>query len=290
MFFTSISLVKKSIGLVLLFAVMFLLNNCAAVLFNHEPLNVYESNHFTFFYRPGSIVEKELKSIILYSELSVKWFTSYTKIPVTVKSDVYLFDKGTGGNYNRLVSGADESMLDSNSTKGVITFYYKENNYIEAAVTILHETIHVIQDYILKMKNIGIAEGHASYLSLKYYFYVADRGYSDEFIFSILRAYVRDDIRKGKNMPGDLFSMTLPEFNGFNVSSDGIMRNPESNYEIAESFIVFINMTYGMEKLNTWLNGVTVSNYRENYKRVFGNDFSSDEKLWLSEIYSAESD
>ncbi len=271
--------------MILLFLlVSLLITNCAGLLFDTSSFDVLETNHFTFFYKPGSIVEKDLSSIVKYSELAVKWYFTYTNVSVTVKPDVYLFDEGTGGDYNRVAGLLDDSVLDSNSTKGVITYYYKENNYIETSVTILHETIHVIQDYILELNSIGIAEGYTSYLALKYYFYILGNTYSDESIFALLSSYITDDLEKYGEYPSHIFSMSLVEFNGVMITENGIERKPLKRYEISESFIVYLTMKYDISYVNNWLKQTDTINFKARFKEEFKVDFDVEEKNWYEKV------
>lgn len=260
-------------------------SGCAGLFLNSETYCVLETNHYTFFYIKGSETEKEINNIAKYAEQAILWYSEYADTKVTVKPDVYLFDKGTSIGKNNILGLIDDSMMDSHSSKGVITYYYEENNYVEASVTILHETTHVIQEYLLNLRNTGIAEGHATFIGLKYYYFILGSNYDDKNIFDYLSSFVLSGLENGDGKPSDIFSMSLPEFNGVTILN-GISRNPGSRYEICESFIIYLTITYGINMVNEWLRDTDTSNFKETFKKTFKTTFASVQDDWLLKVES----
>ena len=178
-----------------------------------QPFNVLETSHFTFFYRDGCEIEKDLKKIAKYCENGISWFSTYVGLKIELKPDIYLFDEPSGS----FKEPFSDINLDSHSINGTILYYYVEQDYLTAASIILHEAIHVIQDFYFSLDNTALAEGFASFISLKFYYYYLGGSYADKDISELLKVSALQGILAGDGIPEELLKLSLPDFNRTNV-------------------------------------------------------------------------
>lgn len=243
-----------------------------------QPFNVLETSHFTFFYRDECNVAKDLKKIAKYCEKGIEWFSAYVGFEIELKPDVYLFDDASGS-FKDIFS---EIKLDSHSINGTIVYYYVERDYLTAASVILHEAVHVIQDFYFGLDNTALAEGFASFINLKFYYYYLGVNYSDEYIFDLLKVSALQGILDGDGLPEELLKLSLPDFNRTNVLEGD--RDAGLRYEIMESFIAYVVKKYGIKSVIEWQYDTTVSNFKDNFNRNIPSDFEECQKAWLLSV------
>lgn len=252
--------------------------SCSSLVLDTEPFNVLETSHFTFFYRDDGDIAKDLNEIAKYCENGINWFSAYAGFSVELKPDIYLFDEASCS-----FKGAfADIQIGSHSINGTIVYYYIEPDYLTAAAVILHEVMHVIQDFYFRLDNTALAEGFASFLSLKFYYYYLGVGYSDADIFDSLKIFAREGIAADDGMPEYLLNLSLPDFNRTNIFEAD--RNPGLRYEIMESFIVYLIKSYGIKSVIHWQNDTTTSNFKEQLYESVGTPFDECQTAWLSEI------
>lgn len=252
--------------------------SCSSLVLDTQPFNVLETSHFTFFYRDNGDISEDLNKIAKYCENGINWFSAYAGFSVELKPDVYLFDNASGS-FREPFSGIK---LDSHSINGTIVYYYVEQDYLTAASVILHEVMHVIQDFYFSLDNTALAEGFASFLSLKFYYYYLGYSYSDTEIFDLLKASALQGILTNDGMPEYLLKLSLPDFNRTNVFEAG--RNIGLRYEIMESFVAYLVRNYGIESVIQWQNDTTTSNFKDKFYESVGNSLEECQKDWLVEI------
>lgn len=252
--------------------------SCSSLVLDTKPFNVLETSHFTFFYRDEGDISEDLNKIAKYCENGINWFSAYAGFSVELKPDIYLFDNASDS-FREPFAGIQ---LDSHSINGTIVYYYVEQDYLTAASVILHEVIHVIQDFYFSLDNTALAEGVASFLSLKFYYYYLGYGYSDTEIFDLLKASALQGISDDDGMPEYLLKLSLPDFNRTNIFEAN--RNIGLRYEIMESFVAYLIKNYGIEPVIGWQNGTTTSNFKDRLYESVGIPFDECQKTWLSEI------
>lgn len=269
---------------ILLYTLLFLWleSSCAALFFNtQDTFDILETNHFTFFYIRNSKSEKDLHSIAKYCENGVIWFSRFTGLPIHMKIDVYLIDKDKSV-FNTSIASLINSSLESHSINGTVTYFYIENNYLEASSVILHETTHVIQDLLLQLDNTAFSEGFASYIQMRYYHHCTNASQPDRQIFSYLKNFVLTGLAKGDGLPHELFSLSLPEFNRIGSSQFG--RDPGYRYEICESFLTYLIMEYDLEKVIQWQKGTNRENFSKHFEICFNTKFVEEEAKWIKKL------
>lgn len=245
---------------------------------NTQPFNVLETSHFTFFYRDNGNVLKDLNKIAKYCENGIDWFSVYAGFEVKLKPDIYIFDN-TSDSFKEPFSNI---RLDSHSINGTIVYYYIKQDYLATASIILHEVIHVIQDFYFSLDNTALAEGFASFLSLKFYYYCLGYNYSNAEIFNLLKPSALQGILSADGMPEYLLKLSLPDFNRTNIFENN--RNIGLRYEIMESFVAYLVGNYGIESVIYWQNDTTTSNFKDTFYKSIGISFNESQKSWLTEI------
>lgn len=263
-----------------LFGTFCLMNcfSCSSMVLDTQPFNVLETSHFTFFYRDGCEIEKDLKKIAKYCENGISWFSTYVGFKIELKPDIYLFDEPSGS----FKEPFSDINLDSHSINGTILYYYVEQDYLTAASIILHEAIHVIQDFYFSLDNTALAEGFASFISLKFYYYYLGGSYADKDISELLKVSALQGILAGDGIPEELLKLSLPDFNRTNVLEGD--RNAGLRYEIMESFITYLVEKYGIKSVIDWQRNTTVSNFKNNFNKNISADFDECQKKWLFSI------
>ncbi|HOV15722.1 MAG TPA: hypothetical protein PK771_15645, partial [Spirochaetota bacterium] len=149
---------------------------------------------------------------------------------------------------------------------------------------ILHETMHIVQASLFSMNNIGMYEGHSTYMQIKYELYSNSFDFTDEKVFDSVNEVVKKSLLEDREYPDKIFTMSNIEFQ--NVNSDSLTRNPKKRYEICTSFIAYTAEKYGMEKLNKWFYKTDRENFIDNFNTTYNVDFFSFEKEWFIEVLS----
>ena len=275
-----LSFFKKNIYCIIYFSLIVIVSSsCASLVLNTEPFDVLETSHFTFFYRKndGAVV-KDLKQIAKYCESGIVWLSAYLGFEIELKPDIYLFDE-VSSSFKEPFSNIN---LVSHSINGTIVYYYIEQNYLTAASVILHEAVHVIQDFYCSLDNTALAEGVASFLSLKFYNYYIGANYLDSEILNLLNTIVLQGIMAGDGLPEDLLKLSLPDFNRTDVLNTN--RNVGARYEIMESFITYLVKNYGINSVIQWQNETTISNFESQFFKSVGVSFEKCQSDWLTDI------
>ena len=260
------------------FLLMYFCFSCSSLVLNTQPFDVLETPHFTFFYREDSSVSNDLKKIAKYCENGINWISMYAGFEIALKPDVYIFDN-TSGSFREPFSSIQ---LESHSINGAIVYYYIKQDYLTSASVILHEVMHVIQDFYFNLDNTALAEGFASFLSLKFYYYYLGYSHSDAEIFNLLRPFALQGILADDGMPEYLLKLSLPDFNRTNIFENN--RKIGLRYEIMESFVAYLVKNYGIESVIQWQNGTTTSNFKDKFYKSVGISFDENQKNWLTEI------
>ncbi|HOJ64979.1 MAG TPA: hypothetical protein PLE45_11235 [Spirochaetota bacterium] len=259
------------------------LSSCALMFYNNNQFDVYESEHFTFFYLRGTECGNKIKEIADGSEFAIKIAEIIMAYKIDLKIDAYLYDDGSQIAYSKfLPSLTGDATFQFRDGFQVVYNTFKEDFFLYIS-TILHETIHFFQTSILKLNNYGIIEGHAFYIQLKYYYYVKYNNISDDYILSELKYLIYERVVKDKELPHKIFSLTGKEFQNINITLEDMTRDAKNRYEIGANFIAFLNKKYGTQKLMKWLENLN-DNFIEKFKEVYGIDFYTVENLWLTEI------
>lgn len=272
------SKMKKIAYYIVSFLLIHLCFACSSIVLNTQPFNVLETSHFTFFYRDNSAVLKDLHKIAKYCENGINWFSVYAGFDVELKPDVYIFDN-TSASFKEPFSNIQ---LDSHSVNGAIVYYYVKQDYLMTASVILHEVMHVIQDFYFSLDNTALAEGFASFLSLKFYYYCLGYSYSDAEIFDLLKPSALQGILADDGMPEYLLKLSLPDFNRTNIFE--VNRNIGLRYEIMESFVAYVVGNYGIESVIRWQNDTTTSNFKDTFCKSVGISLDESQSGWLAEI------
>ena len=252
--------------------------SCSAMVLDTQPFDVLETAHFTFFYRKDGKTAKDLKKIAKYCENGINWLSAYLGFKIELKPDIYLFDNASGS-FKEPFSNIE---LDSHSINGTIIYYYVERDYLTAASIILHEAVHVIQDFYFSLDNTALAEGVASFLSLKFYYYYLGANFGDDEIFNLLKLFALEGIMKYDGTPHELLKLSLPDFNRTDVLKAN--RDAGYRYEIMESFVAYLTKEYGIDKVTEWQRGTTTLNFEDNFKKVMGVSFGKCQEDWLDKI------
>lgn len=275
-----LSFFKKNIYCIICFLLIVIVSSsCASLVMNTEPFDVLETSHFTFFYRESDeAVVKDLKQIAKYCESGIVWLSAYLGFEIELKPDIYLFDE-VSSSFKEPFSNID---LVSHSINGTIVYYYVEQNYLAAASVILHEAVHVIQDFYYSLDNTALAEGIASFLSLKFYNYYIGTSYLDSEILNLLNTVVLQGIMDGDGLPEDLLTLSLPDFNRTDILNTN--RNVGARYEIMESFIAYLVKNYGINSVAQWQNETTISNFKNQFFKSIGVSFDKCQSDWLADI------
>lgn len=268
----------ETLKVVIVVIFTFLTTGCASWLVQEEDYEITESNHFTFFYQKDSKAEKNINKIVRFSEIGAKWMEDYLGTDFDLKIDVYIFDDETKKSKN-LINSLGLSDLDSFSTKGTVIYYYYENTVYQTASTIIHETYHVLQEYKFNLRNIGIGEGMATFLGYKFYEYLISGSFDDNELFDMWKSSALTGINDGDGLPSEIFELSIIEFQRFSIVT--FERDPGSRYQIVLSFINYLVIKYGIDKTVRWTKNLTVENFRERFKDVFGGEFDTVQDEWL---------
>ncbi|HPO48943.1 MAG TPA: hypothetical protein PLO89_01330 [Spirochaetota bacterium] len=281
---------KKSFGetpyrnLFLYFLIIFFLNGCALFFLDNRSFLVYETPHFVFFYLEDSKIGKDVKDIAVESEKALLWASELMGINLNLKVNAYLYDDYTKTSYYKTVKNSENSSTFANEY--CFQYCYNRDGYdVKSAIpVILHETMHIIQASIFSMNNIGMYEGHSTYMQIKYELYSYSLNYSDKNVFNGLKDVVKESLLNDKEYPRVILKMSNVEFQ--NVDSSTLIRNPKKRYEICASFIAFLANKYGIEKLNQWFYNSDRDNFIFRFASTYEIDFYTFEKEWLIEILS----
>ncbi len=270
--------------LIIILISIFIFSNCALLFYNTNTFDIYESEHFTFFYLRDSECGDKIKEIASASEFAINIAEIVMNKEIELKIDAYLYDNSKHVAYSKLMNNiTDDVTFQFRDGFQIVYDIFKDDFFLYIA-TILHETIHFFQTSILELKNYGVSEGQAYYIQLKYYYYMKYNDISDDFILSELKYFIYDSVVKDKEMPNKIFSMSGKDFQNLIIDQDGIKRDAKKRYEIGTSFIAFLNKKYGTNKLMAWLQNLDSNNFIEKFNEVYQIDFFTVENLWLIEV------
>ena len=253
----------------------FLLINCAGMFLDEPEFEEYETEHFVFYYLKGSKVENDIGKIAVESEKTVKFMNKFLRINFNLKVDGYMFDTHNDVEYVRLRQSPDATI--ELKTGFHVCYEQYGFNYRQTALTILHETVHIAQCYLMFSKNIPIDEGHAYYTERVYYNlpdYV-----ENNYNFIPLISLTEEAFPEIESTPPSMiFSMTVNEFQGIDISTGE--RDPKYRYQIAGNFIGFVASTYGMDRLNSWLYMCDRYNFAQKFYETYSITFNEVESEW----------
>lgn len=264
--------------------ILFLFLNCALMFYNNNQFDVYESEHFTFFYLRDSKCGRKIEEIASASEFAIKIAELIMNKKIDLKIDAYLYDNANQASYSKfLPSFTGDATFQFRDGFQIVYDIFKEDFTVYIS-TILHETIHFFQTSILRLNNYGVIEGHAYYIQLKYYYYLKYNNISDDYLLSELKYIIYDSVVRDKELPHKIFSLSGKDFQNINITFEEITRDAKNRYEIGASFIGFLNKKYGSTKLLQYLESLNNKNFITKFKDVYGEDFYEIESLWLYEV------
>lgn len=258
---------------------LLLITGCARLFLDVEEYKIHKTENFIFYYKEGSRVAADIEQIATLSQNGVKWLENDQGYPVNLKVEAYLFDNGRETSYYKTVKGLEKD--STSELKGAFQVCYDSQNYDKELLSrvIIHEFIHVVQQHRLHLFNITLSEGHAYYYELKYYITLKVGSCSDRKLLSYFREAVTRGLQEGDS-PTRLLPMNFQQFQNFDFIS--LKRDPGQRYKIAASFIAYLSMKYGMERVNRWLELTGDGNYKEAFHRVYPVSLEEAEEGWIS--------
>ena len=229
---------KKTVYLSITLFLFFWVSGCAPLFFENYQFEIYETPHYTFFYLRDSKISKDLKDIGLNAEKALMWASKFIDIEINIKISGYLYDDYTKSSYFRTVKSVETASTFANEYCFQYCYDRDMFNLEYATPVILHESMHIIQASYFFTNNIGLYEGHSTYMQLKYKFYQGNYNDSERSIFNSINEIVKTSLINDKEFPHSIFGMTNSAFQ--DVDSETLIRNPKKRYEICASFIAYI--------------------------------------------------
>lgn len=263
---------------------LFLFSSCGYFFLDNDSFTVYETPHYVFFYLEGSKIADDIEDIVVESEKSLIWASKIMNMNIDLKIDGYLFDDATKTSYYKTINTQNINATFANEY--CFQYCYDRDFYkVKSAVpVILHETLHIVQASLFLMNNVGMYEGHSTYMQIKYELYSNNSNYSDIDVFYNVNQKVKESLFSDKEYPHTIFCMSNSEFQ--NIDSVTLLRDPKSRYEVCTSFIAYLVYKYGIDKLKDWFYKTDKYNFVANFNKIYETNFYLIEKEWVIEVLS----